>query len=309
MAIDFSILKNIDLTNRENLLFLSIIFVLAVILFWAFLFITAEFIKGIKRLIMMTFNIDAKKPKFNQKNNTDWLRDKIQNKKAPSDVSSAKNTGADFIKNFYPGGKKFEEKEDIEKIKKEKIEKDISDKLSALKSSSSAGEDTLESKMPSMSESRLEDSEEIKIPIPRHFSTSNMQLADSIRAQGASGIVRSDNKIPSQKIKENKNIDQSIFEGKPEVSRRELAYEMRTDPNIWESSREAGLNLSPAEREKLVKEVFSSALGSNISKMDLKWAVKKLNQKMVSAKNPAEHAKLRKEIKFFKKIGGIKGNI
>jgi hypothetical protein len=67
-----------------------------------------------------------------------------------------------------------------------------------------------------------------------------------------------------------------------------------------------GLNLSPVERAKLVKEVFSPVLGSNISKTDLKLSIKKLNQKMLGTQDSAEHAKIRKEIKFFKKIGGIK---
>ena len=63
--------------------------------------------------------------------------------------------------------------------------------------------------------------------------------------------------------------------------------------------------MSPIERVKLEKEVFSQALGRNISKTDLKWGVKKLNQKMLNAKDISEKGKLRKEIKFLKKIGGI----
>ena len=43
----------------------------------------------------------------------------------------------------------------------------------------------------------------------------------------------------------------------------------------------------------------------DISKTDLKAGVRKLNQKMLSTKNAREHAKIRKEIKFFKKIGGV----
>lgn len=103
-----------------------------------------------------------------------------------------------------------------------------------------------------------------------------------------------------------KNEDQSIFGDKPEVSKIELKHEMRTDPKIWQASRQVGLTLSPVERSKLVKDVFSPALGRNISKTDLKWSIKKLNQKMLGAKDHGEHAKIRKEIKFFKKIGGIK---
>ena len=60
------------------------------------------------------------------------------------------------------------------------------------------------------------------------------------------------------------------------------------------------------ERSKLIKEVFSSALSRNISKNDLKVSVKKLGKKMLDTKDITAHTKLRKEIKFFKKIGGIK---
>ncbi|MEK7080666.1 MAG: hypothetical protein AAB925_02460 [Patescibacteria group bacterium] len=100
--------------------------------------------------------------------------------------------------------------------------------------------------------------------------------------------------------------DNSIFGGKSEVSRIELRQKLRRDPKVWMAERQAGLNLNPIERAKLEKEVFSQALGRNISKTDLKWGIKKLNQKMFGTKNLAEKGKIRKEIKFFKKIGGIK---
>ena len=100
--------------------------------------------------------------------------------------------------------------------------------------------------------------------------------------------------------------DDSIFGGEAEVSRVKLESKMRLDPKVYQAQKQAGLNLSPVERSKLVKEVFSSALGRNISKTDLKWSIKKLNQKLSGAKDATEHAKIRKEIKFFKKIGGIK---
>jgi hypothetical protein len=101
--------------------------------------------------------------------------------------------------------------------------------------------------------------------------------------------------------------DESIFGGQPEVSRIKLENKMRTDPKIWRAARDSKLNISPVERAKLVKEVFSQTYGRNISKTDLKWGIKKLNQKLVDTKDkPAEHEKIRKEIKFFKKIGGIK---
>jgi len=102
-----------------------------------------------------------------------------------------------------------------------------------------------------------------------------------------------------------KNDDSSIFGGKAEVSRSELRQGLK-GTKAYQAGRQVGLNLSLAERAKLEKQVFSQGYGRNISKNDLKLGVRKLNQKMLNAKDSVEHAKLRKEIKFFKKIGGIK---
>lgn len=100
--------------------------------------------------------------------------------------------------------------------------------------------------------------------------------------------------------------DTSVFEGKGEISRANLREKLRKDSAILKAGREVGLNMSPVERAKLEKQVFSQSFGGNISKTDLKWGLKKLNDKLLNAKSPTEHAKIRKEIKFFKKIGGIK---
>ena len=121
---------------------------------------------------------------------------------------------------------------------------------------------------------------------------------DALKPKIAGDIVKPENKVEESA---------SIFGGKSEVSKLKLEHEMKTNPKAWQAAREAGLGLSPVERASLVKEVFSPAFyGSDISKSDLKLGIKKLNQKLSGAKSPQEHAKIRKEIKFFKKIGDIK---
>ena len=110
----------------------------------------------------------------------------------------------------------------------------------------------------------------------------------------------------ARKEASNMQKDSSIFGGKSEISRLKLKHELRYNPKVWQAQRQAGLTLSPAERVKLEKEVFSQALGGNISKTDIKWGVKKLNQKMLGAKNITEEGKIRKQIEFIKKIGGIR---
>lgn len=96
-----------------------------------------------------------------------------------------------------------------------------------------------------------------------------------------------------------------MFGEKEEVSRSELRQKLRGS-KIFQAEKQVGLSLSPVERSKLENQVFAQSLGGNISKTDLKLSIKKLNQKLADAKNPEEHAKIRKEIKFFKNIGGIK---
>ena len=109
-----------------------------------------------------------------------------------------------------------------------------------------------------------------------------------------------------QKSVTNNGGDGSLLFGKgDEVSRLDLRQKLRSG-KAFQAERSVGLSLSPVERSKLEKQVFAQYLGGNISKTDLKFSLRKLNEKLSGAKNPAEHAKIRKEIKLFKKIGGIK---
>jgi len=96
-----------------------------------------------------------------------------------------------------------------------------------------------------------------------------------------------------------------LFGGKEEISRIELRTKLRTDPRVWKAQQEMRLNLKPMERVKLEKKFFSSIYGQNISKRDLKINVKRMEREWASA-SPGRKETIRKEIKFLKKIGGIK---
>ena len=138
---------------------------------------------------------------------------------------------------------------------------------------------------------------QIKIPVAKN---------PSIQYQGgASALGPSSPVIEKSEISGIKHDSSLMFGEKGEVSRESLRERLEGS-KAYQAQREVGLSLSPTERAKLEKEVFSQSLGGNISKTDLKWGLKKLNQKMVTSKNIAEKGKIRKEIKFFKKIGGIK---
>ena len=79
MFIDFSVLRNIDFTNKDNLVFLAIIFVLVSIIILLFLFVVITIIKAIKKWIGKLFHKDAKKQNFVQKSGVDSGRYQAQN--------------------------------------------------------------------------------------------------------------------------------------------------------------------------------------------------------------------------------------
>jgi len=137
------------------------------------------------------------------------------------------------------------------------------------------------------------------------FTKDDISSHSAPEAKNLLGFAKEKLGEAKEKPKEAKLKDSSIFEGKSEISRLKLKHELRFNPKVWQAQRQAGLTLSPIERAKLEKEVFSQALGRNISKTDIKWGIEKLNQKMMSTKDLAEKGKLRKEINFFKKIGGV----
>jgi hypothetical protein len=279
MIIDISLLKNIDFTNRDTLLFLAISFCIALAGFFIVIAIVVKIIRVIKRAIARMFRVN-KKPKLNS---TEWLETQLQKVKVPENLPKLENTPKQSIVHSNPVtipnyvASKPQEVKELERqilggpVKSEPIKEGLG--------------------------------EQIKIPTRTHYPIGSGKLAEV--AIGSTGS-KPEYAPPSQKLKENRNTDSSIFHGESEVSRLKLEHELRTDTIAAKAAKQIGLNMSPIERSKLVKEVFSRSLGRNISKNDVRLGVKKLNRKMLGAKSSQEHAKIRKEIKFFKKIGGIK---
>jgi hypothetical protein len=142
-----------------------------------------------------------------------------------------------------------------------------------------------------------------EILLDKEDATSLYKKPEVINDEDSPKSKRSGVSVKGNTAKKN---DGSIFGGGEEISRVDLRQKLRKDASVFKAQREAGLTMSPIERAKLEKEVFSQTYGRNISKTDMKWGVKKLANKLLTTKDPAEHAKIRKEIKFFKKIGGIK---
>ena len=99
--------------------------------------------------------------------------------------------------------------------------------------------------------------------------------------------------------------DTSIFEGKDEISRIDLRQKLRYDPKVWKAGVQSKFNLKPGERVNLEKEVFPKIYGRDISKADLNRRIKAMNKEMGGTTDAAKKESLRKEINFFKKIGGL----
>ena len=118
-------------------------------------------------------------------------------------------------------------------------------------------------------------------------------------------IIGSKIRIPTSGSSSSVNSDdKSIFGGQKEISRSELREKLKSS-ETFSAQQSVGLSLSQDQRAKLEKQALPSYLGGNISKEDVKSGIKNLNRKMIGTKDPAEKDKLRREAKFFKKIGGV----
>ncbi len=205
-----------------------------------------------------------------------------------------------------------EKNTDSIKQQREKSGKNIAEGLSKLKSSIDSGkENTLESKMPS----RGDEHQGIRIPVPVRFSKDNQpEVITSSGLHGQELVYKKEQIEAARKTlqEQNKRVSQgpansqdgSILGDGMGISRRDLEAQLRRNPKAWQAERQSGLTLGPSGRAKLLKDV-PKFYGTNISKSDLKGTVIELNRKLVSTKDPQQHAQIRKEIKFFKKIGGL----
>lgn len=352
MSIDFSALKEIDFSNKNNLLFLIIFLVLGMAGLIIIIIILSEIIKALKNLIRRIFNIEPR-PKFNRKENADWIRQQMKEGQAENIVGK-KPIGGDFSTGII---KEKQNSENKTQTYEEKTQKDIEAGLSALKSSEHGG---FQVRMPSRSdgEETADMHEKIQIPVPKKVDAEQdkeIQVSERIKEEREKDVMMAERSFeryrnqsetiveelskPKTQFKEkleekpNESPDfikndllphsankdnalaeknqkttgnnNSIFGGKTEISRISLREKLRKDPRIWKAEKDVGLTLSPIERAKLEKQIFSSALGRNISKNDLRVSVNKLGRKLSSIKDPKEHERVRKEIKFFKKIGGM----
>ena len=151
-------------------------------------------------------------------------------------------------------------------------EKNIAEeRLSRLKSGSSTGGSILGSKMFLRTKSQASGLEGIKIPTSSSLHGQALTY-EKEKTDAAIKTLQEKNKGSSNQPATQSS---SIFADKPDISRSELRQKLREGAGVFQAEEQVGLNMSPVQRVKLEKEVFSSALGENISKADLKSGFKK----------------------------------
>ena len=163
---DLAFIKDIDFTNPGNIIFALIAFGIFLVAFVICLLVLAKIVKAFKRIFRGIFRIDAKKPKFGQKESSDWVHDEVKQKEAVN-MPRQKAAGGDFLRG--DAIKKTEPtKEDVKKAQQEKEKKDIAGQLSKLKGEGDGQERVMGSRLPSRSE-KSEDKAHDRIHIPRPY--------------------------------------------------------------------------------------------------------------------------------------------
>ena len=333
---DVSIFKNIDFSKPDTVIFLGISALIFLVVITV-LFLAVRFIfRLLKIFLRRIFKRETHYANIDQGSDLGVHVSQLEEAKAEREKfeEQKKFAKSPTMETNFQKAKTEEQKKAGKETFEQKEQKGIQAGLDKLKTGNGKDDDSLESKMPSRDgkEEDRDAHEKIRIPRPRHFSQissfsssaggeqiakeeskgsdKNANIAPHINAGGQQKVPGQPDviKMPSSQTQQAK-LAETVFFGKDkEVSRIKLENRLRKDEKIWKATKQEGLNLSQAERAKLVKEVFSPVYGRNISKKDLVLSVKKLNQKLVGTKDAGQHAKLRKEIKFFKKVGGIKGN-
>lgn len=135
MSIDFSFLKNIDLTNSDNLLFFSVITIFVIIAFFIFIFILFELANFIKNILDRIYGIvpkhqsvigpENKKKELSEEDFShhklrvsDFSMDIHTKKSNPKELSAKekeKIASKEKMSEFFKGFKKKEEEDNKEK--------------------------------------------------------------------------------------------------------------------------------------------------------------------------------------------------
>lgn len=114
---------------------------------------------------------------------------------------------------------------------------------------------------------------------------------------------------PPKVAKPEQEVDTSIYQGKKDLSRRNLAWNLKsvrgkTAQDMLNLQKKLGLNLSREERAGLINKYMPGYYGINVSKEELR---KQLNiVERQQTRSPSERLQRNREIAFLRKVSGIK---
>ena len=92
----------------------------------------------------------------------------------------------------------------------------------------------------------------------------------------------------------------SLFDKKKEISRRDLKEHFKKDSGYIRGG-EGKYNM--AEREKMAKELFGHEYGSQISRLDYKRRLRKLEEERSKALGMKQREKVDDKIKYLRQLG------
>jgi len=224
-------------------------------------------------------------------------------------------------------------------VAKPENNKQASEGLNSLKSAGRANAEnpvktnTLASKMPSRTANKEEATHKnISIPVPKRYTGGSVITSSSVHNQpltyepekiktaqktfqekrisigtafGGKETVANSSRDALKARAEAPKQDASIFGGKTEITRRDMAYQLKQGKQEYVTAqRGLSLNLSRQQRADLVAKYFPKTYGSSISKTEFNKQIRLLEKKPIL--NPSERLQTQREIKFLKGIGGIK---
>lgn len=304
---DFSILKSIDIINADNLLFLSIFLILAIVVIGIVFFVLSKIIKTIVNLVKSAFNIEEQKPRFSNITSSVQPENKLPPEKKNIIAPGQMPAGSGVI----VANKKEELTQiDIKKMAEMKEKEKISEDLNRFKSNASA------QKSFSTNVGKPEEKKDLGI---KDLNSDYKKYSEMTKGQGAVktepdnknrgviGIVEdSEQKKADSPVKikgPGQSSDKTVFQGKEKISMREAVYDIAKKSTSGYNL-VGGESFSQKERSEIAKKISGfGRFGTMLQKSERGRIYKTLSKERMRA-SPSEKMKIDKQIRFLKKVVG-----
>ena len=303
--LDFSILKSIDFSNSNNLLFFSIFLILAIILFFVVLAVIFEIFHALAKLFGKHLHIPRQ------------VKSNAQSDKKIMEDSPKHKVAGEMNMNFESDKKENGAQKDFAKTDKEKEQKSISDQLNGLKSKKGEPENnSMQSRMPS-TDNKKENEDSKKIEIPRAKKVTGEETpvtrasglgSNLTKTQDAKKATQSAGNMGniSVSIKSVSNTDSKItkevhgFSQKNEVNpARSVSEDSQPEQNSFETRLGSGVAVN---REKDTGGDILFGNKDEISRINMRIKLRrdpkiwKAERKVGLTLSPVERVKLEKQI-------------